>query len=137
MNNIDIIETKISSIRKYLDILNDYKKYSQEEIEKDTTLKGAVERYLYLAIQETISLAELLISVKNFTRPSSYSEAFDILREKKIISPELTKELIKMTGFRNILVHEYRKLDFGIVYNILQNKLKDIESFLKEVAKNC
>ncbi|MEG2290595.1 MAG: HepT-like ribonuclease domain-containing protein [Clostridium sp.] len=39
-----------------------------------------------------------------------------------------------MAGFRNILVHDYMKLDRGIVYNIINNNLKDIEEFIIVVA---
>ncbi|MFP4661796.1 MAG: HepT-like ribonuclease domain-containing protein [Halanaerobiales bacterium] len=40
-----------------------------------------------------------------------------------------------MTGFRNILVHEYLEIDLDIVYEILQNNLDDLKSILKEYAK--
>jgi uncharacterized protein YutE (UPF0331/DUF86 family) len=39
-----------------------------------------------------------------------------------------------MTGFRNILVHDYMKLDREIVYNIINNNLIDIESFIKIIV---
>ena len=34
-----------------------------------------------------------------------------------------------MAGFRNILVHDYINLDREVVYDILNNNLKDIEDF--------
>lgn len=44
MTNIQIIENKISSIKKYLKLLGIYKKYSFEEIRDDVTVNGAVEK---------------------------------------------------------------------------------------------
>jgi len=41
-----------------------------------------------------------------------------------------------MVGFRNIIVHDYEKIDYDILYDILKNKLKDIEEFLLEIKKN-
>ena len=135
MTNIRVIETKISSIQKYLKILRNYQKYSQREIEDNLTLRGATERYLYLITQAAIDLAEAVISLKNFRRPSSYTEIFYILKEEKFISSELTEKLAKMAGFRNIITHDYENLDFGIIYEVLKNRLIDIEKFFQRVKE--
>ena len=135
MTNIKTIENKISSIKKYLKILEDYKKHSKEEIENNLTLRGAIERYLYLAAQATIDLSEAIISYKNFRKPTSLSESFSILNEEKIIPLELTKKMIKMVGFRNVVAHDYDKINYDIVYDILQNRLKNIEEFIKIVKE--
>jgi len=130
MTNLNVIENKISSVRKYLDILEKYKKYSKKEIEDSIDIKGAVERYLYLAIQATIDLGEALISYKKFRKPSTMGEIFYILNEKEIISKDLTEKMIKMTGFRNIIAHDYGKIDYDILYNVLTKNLSDVEEFL-------
>ena len=135
MSNRAIIENKISHIRKYLRILDGYQKYSRKEIEGNIDLKGAVERYLYLAAQATIDLSEAAVAYKNFRKPTTMSESFYILNEEKIISNELTEKLVKMTGFRNAVAHDYEKLNYEIVYDVLQNKTKDIENFI-EIIKS-
>lgn len=133
MTHINIIENKISSVEKYLKILEGYKKYSVDEINNDLTLKGAVERYLYLVSQATIELADAIVSLKDLRKPTVYSEVFDILREEGLISGKLAEQLIKMTGFRNVVAHDYEKVNFDIIYEVLQNKLGDIEEFIKEI----
>ncbi len=134
MSSLKVIENKISAIRKYLRILQRYKKYSKEKIEDDIDIKGAVERYLYLAIQSTIDLAEAIIAYKDFRKPTTMTDAFYILNEEGLISHELTRELVKMVGFRNIIAHDYEKIDYDIVFNVLTNKVKDIEIFLKKIS---
>jgi uncharacterized protein YutE (UPF0331/DUF86 family) len=136
MTNITVIENKISSIEKYLKILKGYQKYSQEEIEKNVDRKGAVERYLYLAIQSTIDLAESVIAYRNFRKPSTMSESFYILNEEGILTGELTEVMVKMTGFRNVVSHDYEKLNYEIVYDVLQNKLGDMKDFVVAVEKS-
>lgn len=135
MSNPKIIENRISLTKKYLKILQRYKTYSQKEIENDLNLKGAVERYLYLAVQATIDLAEALIAYKKFRKPTSFKEAFYILNEEEIINYDLNDQMLKMTGFRNIIAHDYEKVDYSIVYDILQNRLVDIEKFIGIMAK--
>lgn len=133
--NLSVIENKISQIKKYLRILERYKKFSKSKLEKDIDLKGALERYLYLAVQATIDLAETIISYKNFRKPTTMAESFSILNEENLISNHLKERLVKMVGFGNIIVHDYEEIDYDIVYDILHNKLKDIERFLKTVEE--
>lgn len=135
MSSIKIIENKISSIRKYLKILQRYRGYKKEELEGNIDLRGAVERYLYLAVQATIDLAEAVIAYKGFRKPTTMSEAFDILYEERFVPEKLTTELVKMVGFRNIITHDYERLDYDIVYRVLQNGRKDIDGFLKKIAE--
>lgn len=134
MSNLKVIENKISSIRKYLKILQRYKKYSKKEIEENVDIKGALERYLYLAIQSTIDLAEAIIAYKNFRKPTTMAEAFYILNEEGLLTVRLTNELAKMVGFRNIVAHDYERIDYDIVLDVLQNKLKDVDKFLKRIT---
>lgn len=130
MSSKVIIENKISDARKYLKILERYKKYSKEEILNDIDVKGALERYLYLATQSVIDLAEAIIAYKKFRKPTTLSDTFYILNEENIITTDLMEKMIKMTGFRNTIAHDYAKLNYDIVYNTLHNNLKDIQEFL-------
>ena len=38
-----------------------------------------------------------------------------------------------MVGFRNILAHDYAEINYDIVYDVLQNKLSDIEEFIQQI----
>jgi len=40
MTNFSVIENKISAVKKYLKIIERYKKYSKNEIVKDIDLRG-------------------------------------------------------------------------------------------------
>ncbi|PJE73487.1 MAG: hypothetical protein COV02_02375 [Candidatus Terrybacteria bacterium CG10_big_fil_rev_8_21_14_0_10_41_10] len=135
MTNLSVIENKISSIKKYLNIIERYKIYSREEIENNIDIKGAIERYLYLVAQATIDLAEAIISFKNFRKPSTMSESFYILEENNIISKDLTQKMVGMTGFRNAVAHDYEKINYDLVYKIIHRDIKDIENFIEIASK--
>lgn len=135
MTNITIIENKISVIQKNLNILDGFKKYSESEIESDVQIRGALERYLYLVIQATIDLAEAAVAYKGLRKPFTMSETFHILNESDFISGDLMQKMIKMTGFRNVVAHDYEKINYHIVYDVLQNKLTDIEEFMDIARK--
>jgi uncharacterized protein YutE (UPF0331/DUF86 family) len=133
MTNLSVIENKISSIRKYLNILERYKRYSRQEIEKDVDIRGAVERYLYLVSQAAIDLAEAVISYRGFRKPTTMSESFYILNEEDIIPGELMERMVRMVGFRNVMAHDYEKVNYDIVYDVLKNRMKDIEGFVEKI----
>ena len=133
MTNLSVIENKISSNRKYLKILKRYKVYSRQEIEENVDIRGAVERYLYLAAQAAIDLAEAVISYKGFRKPTTMSETFYILNEEDIVSGELTEKMVRMVGFRNVMAHDYEKVNYDIVYDVLQNRLADVAEFIERI----
>jgi uncharacterized protein YutE (UPF0331/DUF86 family) len=134
MTNLSVIENKISATQKYLKILERYKKYTVKEIEEDLDIRGAFERYIYLAIQSTIDLAETVISYKNLRKPSTMSEAFYILNEEGIISSDSKTKMSKMVGFRNLIAHDYDEINYEIAYSILQEGLNDIYEFLRTIS---
>jgi len=131
MTSIDVIENKISAIRKYLSILDRYKGLSRVDIENNIDIRGAVERYLYLVTQSTIDLAESIIAHKKLRKPTTMAESFHILHEAGVISGELKHKLVQMTGFRNVIAHAYEDLDYDIVFDILHNVKEDINAFLE------
>lgn len=130
-----VVENKISAVKKYLNTLQRYKKYSAKEIKEDVDICGAVEHYLYLAVQATIDLADAYIALKEYRKPTTMSENFDILQEEGVIDLKLTEQLVKMTGFRNIIAHNYEKIDYNVVHDILHNRTKDIRKFLRIIEQ--
>jgi uncharacterized protein YutE (UPF0331/DUF86 family) len=57
-----------------------------------------------------------------------------MLAENKVMSKFLAKKMIQMSGFRNIIVHEYVKTDMKIVYSVWKKNLMDIDKFCKSVV---
>lgn len=62
-------------------------------------------------------------------------DAFFSLYKNSFISEELSKNLIRMVGFRNIAVHEYQRLDLDILKSVVKNNLKDFEEFYKIILE--
>ena len=121
---------KISKIENYLQELIVFQKISLKEIKNDSNQKAAMERFLYLICDSIISLLEMLIAYKDYPKVINYSENVDVLLEKKELSSTEAKTLYKIVGLRNILSHDYEKLDFTILKDVVDNKLGDIENLL-------
>lgn len=135
MTSISIIENKISQIKKYQKIIKRLSKFSKKEIENNELVRGSVERYLHLICQSSIDLANIVISYRRERKPIDQRDYFMVLVEEKIINNTMADIMIKLVGFRNVLVHEYTKVDYNIVYDVLNNGVKDIDKFVKIIER--
>jgi len=126
---------KLQQLDGYLSNLKKLKKEikSLEEFLEDFHLYGLAERYLQLSCQVVLDTLNLVIIEEAWEKPEDNQEAVSILFGKKIISENLASRLEGIAGFRNILVHEYGKIDRRRVYQYLLEKLELFKVFKKEV----
>jgi len=52
----------------------------------------------------------------------------------KNIDRDLEKKLIGMVGFRNIVVHQYQKIDYELVKEVLEQHADDLLEFARTLA---
>lgn len=104
-----------------------------EEYVSNPLIYGSTERFLHLAIECLIDIGNHIISDLQYRKPESNRAVFEVLFENKKIDEKLLNNLVKMDQFRNILVHDYMKLNRKIVYDIVVNNLNDLESFVKVI----
>ena len=65
----------------------------------------------------------------------SYSDAFEVLKENRIIDEKLAERLKETANFRNFLVHRYAFVQKEKLVEIVKKDIKDIEEFVKIVLK--
>ncbi|MDP3048767.1 MAG: DUF86 domain-containing protein [Thermodesulfovibrionales bacterium] len=58
-----------------------------------------------------------------------------MLCENKIIPAAFFNKLKDMASFRNLMVHNYAKVDIAKVYGILKRHLKDLDIYLGYIVK--
>jgi len=67
--------------------------------------------------------------------PRDNKDLFLVLFENGVISEPVGNAMIKMAKFRNIIVHDYARIDPEIVVGILQKNLQDLKSFSREILQ--
>jgi len=67
--------------------------------------------------------------------PDEYAACFRILADAGIIEENLSVNLQKMARFRNLLIHMYWKIDYEMLYNTIQNDLKDLKAFGQKISE--
>ena len=61
--------------------------------------------------------------------PSTYAEAFEVLGEAGILTAAHRDAMVQMSGFRNLIVHEYARFDPALVVRVLQERLGEFAAF--------
>jgi len=127
------IVERLAELRRHLDHLRELRpRVSGPEIlEVDLSLHNDVLFSLLTVAQVVIDIAGEL-SAREGHRFEDYTTAVRNLARMEGFSPELVADLARLPGFRNILVHEYVGLDFGLVMTALDN-LEPVEVFLETV----
>jgi uncharacterized protein YutE (UPF0331/DUF86 family) len=128
----EVIRKRLNKLDEYLQILYGMQKYTLEEFLSDPEHYASVERFLQMAIESTIDIGGHIVSGLGMGDVNWYSDIAANMEEKGYISVDLREKWIRIVGFRNVLVHQYIEVDRKIVYDVLQNKLGDLEE-LKEV----
>uniref|UniRef100_Q2RM18 DUF86 domain-containing protein n=1 Tax=Moorella thermoacetica (strain ATCC 39073 / JCM 9320) TaxID=264732 RepID=Q2RM18_MOOTA len=125
----------LAAFRQAQKRLQDLARLPKEEFLTDPDKIGSAKYHFIVAIEAAIDLSNHIIARNNLRIPEDYADTFRILGEAGIFPPEFVTTLIKMTRFRNRLVHIYWDVDSDTLYNILVNGLKDLDAYLKAMGK--
>lgn len=125
---------KLDELQGYLGELRSIRPSSFEQfrlVEK----RRASERLLQISIETIIDVCHLLVSGLRLGLPAEEDDLFAKLGEAGILSSEIIRTLRRMRGFRNILVHEYGRIDVQIVYEMATTRLEDFDAFQREALE--
>jgi len=130
-----LITTKLSKLRESQKFLKELRAVSLEDFTRDFKVRGAAERYLQVSIECVVDVGNEIISSLQLQRPERYRDIPFILAESKIFPRAFAETIASMIGFRNLLVHDYASINVSLVYEFLQERLPDFESFIRYIAK--
>ena len=130
------ITDKIEEISEFLEELKSIIPSSFEEYKSSIEKKAACERYVEKIIEAVTDLAFLIIKDKKLRIPEDDIDAFNILLENKIIDGDLAAKLKNAKGMKNIISHQYGKIDDEIVFEAITQELeRDVRNFISVVEK--
>ena len=131
----DLLLRKIANLEGYLAQLQAYRDVELTAYANDWKTQRIVERTLHLVIETCMDIADHIVADRRLRVPETGAETFAVLAEAGLLPAELGTSLGKMVGFRNILVHDYTRLDPAIVLRVLQKDLTDIDRFREAVLQ--
>jgi len=85
------------------------------------------------AIEACVDVAQHICAAEGWGPPADNGDAVRLLGEHGVCTPQLARSIRQAVGFRNVLVHDYIKVNDEIVVGRLK-ALGDLEDFVSQVA---
>jgi len=130
-----LVLRKLSELEEYLGQIREYTNITIEQYSSDWKIQRIIERTLQMMIETCVDVAGHIISDREYRIPKSYADTFRVLHEENILEKELFETMDKMAKFRNIVVHNYDKVDTSIVVIILTKHLDDFLTYKNAIIK--
>lgn len=91
--------------------------------------------YLVIGIEVIVDIGQHILNEVFQTKGDSYEDVISKLGEVKVIDENFARENANMTRFRNLLIHEYIKIDLEKIYQNLQKAPGVFREFAKYFQK--
>lgn len=115
--------------RDMLEMLNQYSNQDPNQWKRHDLF--AIQRVLHIYIESFIGLARYLVQQKYQLTVSQSREALEELTHRADLNTIQYKQLLKIIGFRNILVHDYLDINDDIVKAIvIQQQYLLLDNFI-------
>ena len=131
----DLILAKAAAVKKHLRRIEAKRATSLEDFAKDLDRQDIVLFNLQMAIQSCVDIAAHIVGEEGLGIPGSTNELFYSLEDNGYLQPEITEKMARAVGFRNLMVHEYVKIDIEQVYSLAHEHLGDFIDYLASIFK--
>ena len=129
----DLILAKAGSVKRHIDRIKAKSDTDMATFMRDLDRQESIAFNMHLAIQNCMDIAAHIISDEGLGVPGSAGEMFFILQENGFLSADLADRMVKAVGFRNLLVHEYQKIDLQRLHKAADNNVDDLIEYLSAV----
>jgi len=125
----DLLLRKLADLDQYLGQVSEYRDITIDQYRGDWKTQRIVERTLQMAIEMCVDIVNHVIADRGLRVPATYAEAFEVLGEAGLLDAARRDAMIRMSKFRNVIVHDYARVDPAIVVRILREHLEDFAQF--------
>jgi uncharacterized protein YutE (UPF0331/DUF86 family) len=133
----NLMIAKAARVDEHLKRIKMNRSVKLEEFLGDLDRQESVLFNLLMAVQNCMDIAAHVISDDELGVADSTNEMFYVLQENGYLTPELTEKMVAAVGLRNLVVHEYGKIDLTKVYQIALKDIDDLEEYLRAIFRKC
>jgi len=127
----DVVLNKAETIERCVQRVREVYADDTSAFRHDLTRQESVLLNLQRACEAAIDLAMHLVRLDRAGIPKTSREAFDLLERSGTVPATLATPMRSMVGFRNVAVHDYRRLDLDVVESIVERHLDDLLAFAR------
>ncbi len=129
-----VIQERLTLLEEYTADLRQLQSVDFKTYVENKLIRRTVERTLHLAVEACLDIGQHIIAQEGFRRPTDNQDVFVVLAEEGIVPHELLPRLIAMARFRNLIVHDYARIDNAVVFSVLKRRLEDFNVYAKAIA---
>ena len=129
----EVVMKKLQELNRCLKELENLKNISLKDLTLSLGKQWTVCHGLQLSIQILIDIGNHILASIGENQIEDYADIIDRLGEKNILPSEFAQSIRGMVGLRNILIHEYAKIDLDKIYEISQKRLEDFYNFIEYI----
>jgi uncharacterized protein YutE (UPF0331/DUF86 family) len=131
----DLILAKAGAVKSHLNRVFEKRNVDLKGFLEDIDRQESILFNIQVAVQNCIDIAAHIISENGLGVPGSMTEMIYLLEKHGYLTHDLAERMIKAVGFRNLIVHEYGKLELEQVYKIARDDITDLNEYLKAIIK--
>ncbi|OAT80354.1 type VII toxin-antitoxin system HepT family RNase toxin [Desulfotomaculum copahuensis] len=125
----ELLMEKTKLLNEYINDLEEKKNITLDDLKNDKVLRRYIERTLHLAVEACLDTGNHLVADLALREPEDYKDIMTVLAEAGHLPKNKLARFKKMAQFRNVIVHDYARLDPEILLGILQKNLADLRLF--------
>lgn len=130
------VHQKLEALRGYRHELKQLlERTPDSEFFSDSGKLHIAERLVQLVVDGMIDINQHLIRECELKIPDDLQSTFLVLGDNGLLPKQFAEKIAPVTGVRNILVHQYEKLDQEMFLGNLRSHFQDFESYERHILE--
>ncbi len=129
-----VVLSKLDSLSRCISRVEQKRPVRKADLAQDIDSQDIIMVNLQRAVQLCVDIGAIILSELDRPAPATMSEIFEELYDSGVIGHELTVDMRRSVGFRNIAVHAYRRIDWDIVWVIISEHLDQFRRYAEAVT---
>ena len=126
----EFVYEKLQALEKYTGELNELLENNADDIFfKNSEKLHVIERLVQLLVDGIIDINQHFIRELDLELPEDLQSSFIALGDNEIIPKSFAEKIAPVVGVRNILVHQYNKLDKELFIRNLRKHFSDFKDY--------
>ncbi len=130
-----VIQEQLKELDTVLEELSKYRDKQESDLAASLSLRWIIERGLLAAATLVFDILDHILSAAFGEYSQTYEDTLRVAHEEGLLSNELYSRMKGLGGFRNILVHEYVRIDLRSLCESMSKAFGVFPAFSVEIQK--
>ena len=135
MTDPEVIHNHLDHLERQVRLLESLRDRSFEEFSNDELAVAAAQHCVQIAAQNVLDIGAHILADVGENGWNEYREIPAALVRHNVISEDLSHNIRKLAGMRNIIVHLYDEVDLHQVYDVIRIHLDTFRKFAASLKR--